>query len=141
LQSASYAKDVLEADTFINFPILKHHNGTKLTMGLKNLMGLVWDRRIFHSTDLNKTIAELAAFKKPHLTILDAIRGITNNGPMGPGTIREYKQVVFSTDMMAVDAYGADLFGISPDNIGYLKEAVNLGLGSLDWRRLQMVKV
>ncbi|MGE5403341.1 MAG: DUF362 domain-containing protein, partial [Candidatus Saccharibacteria bacterium] len=90
LRSASYSRDVLEANVFINFPILKHHGSTTLTMGLKNLMGLVYDRGIFHATDLDRTIAELAMFKKPHLTILDAMKGITDNGPMGPGPIKKY---------------------------------------------------
>ena len=141
LKTASYSRDVLDADVFINFPILKHHSGTRLTMGVKNLMGLVWDRRIFHSTNLNRTIAELAAFKQAHLNILDATRGITNRGPMGPGDIKECNQVVFSTDMMAVDAYGSYLFGVDPATIGHLTESVRLGLGSLDWQRLEMVKV
>jgi uncharacterized protein (DUF362 family) len=141
LKSATYSRDVLDADVFINFPILKHHDGTELTMGLKNLMGLVWDRGIFHRTDLNKTIAELAAFRRPHLTILDATRGITANGPMGPGPIREWNQVVFSTDMLAVDAYGANLFGHNPASIGHLSAAAQLGVGSLDWQRLEVVRV
>jgi uncharacterized protein (DUF362 family) len=141
LKTAQYSKDVLDADVFINFPILKHHSGTRLTIGVKNLMGLVWDRRIFHSTDLNKTIAELAAFKAPHLTILDATRGITARGPMGPGPIKECNQVVFSTEMVEVDAYAAELFDVDPASIGHLNEAVRLGLGSLDWKKLQLVKV
>ena len=63
----------LNADVFINFPVLKHHVATKITMGLKNMMGLVWERGVFHSTDLLQTIAELAA-----------TRGITENGPTTP---------------------------------------------------------
>lgn len=141
LKSASYSRDVLDADVFINFPILKHHDITEVTMGLKNLMGLVWDRGIFHRIDLDKTIAELAAFKRPHLTILDATRGITANGPMGPGPIREWNQLVFSTDMLAVDAYGANLFGRKPGSIDHLKAAAKLGIGSLDWQSHELVRV
>lgn len=141
LKNASYSRDVLDADVFINFPILKHHDITEVTMGLKNLMGLVWDRGIFHRLDLDKTIAELAAFKRPHLTILDATRGITANGPMGPGPIREWKQLVLSTDMLAVDAYGANLFGRKPDSIDHLKAAAKLGIGSLDWQSHELVRV
>jgi hypothetical protein len=70
LAAAEYSKDVLDADVFINMPILKHHVGTMLTMGMKNLMGLVWDRGFFHRTDLHRCIAETVAFKKPHLTIV-----------------------------------------------------------------------
>ena len=141
LRANHYSRDVLEADVFISFPILKHHSGTQLTMGLKNMMGLVWDRGIFHSTDLHRTIAENAAFKKPHLIILDATRGITANGPMGPGPIREYNQVVFSRDPVAVDAYGAKLFGIDPAEIPYIRIAAELGVGRADWEKLNVVRV
>ncbi len=141
LQSIQYSKDVLEADTFISFPILKHHNGAGLTMGLKNMMGLVWDRGFFHRTDLHRTIAELNAFKKPQLVIMDAIRGITTHGPMGPGTIREYNQVIFGTDPVAVDSYGAELFGLKAADIGHIAIAAELGVGTIDWKKLNPVRV
>lgn len=140
LNTALYSRDVLEADVFINFPVLKHHNSTKVTMGLKNLMGLVWDRGIFHSTDLLLGIAELAAFRKPHLTILDATRGITSNGPMGPGAIKEWNQLVLGTDPVAVDAYGASLFGLIPADLGYLTAAARLGAGEIDLNQIMVEK-
>ena len=141
LQSLQFSKDVLEADVFINFPILKHHNGAGLTMGLKNMMGLVWDRGFFHRTDLHRTIAELSAFKKPNLIIMDAVRGITTHGPMGPGTIREYNQLIFSTDPVALDAYGAELFGIKAAEIAHIAIAAEVGIGSMDWKKLNPVRV
>ena len=140
LQAMQYSKDVLDADVFISFPILKHHSGTGLTMGLKNMMGLVWDRGFFHRTDLHRTIAECAAFKKPDLVIMDAVRGITTHGPMGPGTIREYNQLIFGTDPVAVDAYGAELFGLKPADIEYIGIAAGLGLGVSDWKKLNPVR-
>ncbi len=141
LQSVQFSKDVLESDVFINFPILKHHNGTGLTMGLKNMMGLVWDRGFFHRTDLHQAIAELATFKKPNLVIMDAVKGITTHGPMGPGTIREYNQLIFSTDPVAADAYGAELFGVKAADIGHIGIAAGLGAGTVDWKRLNPVRV
>ena len=141
LQSMHYSKDVLDADVFISFPILKHHSGTGLTMGLKNMMGLVWDRGFFHRTDLHRTIAECAAFKRPNLIIMDAVRGITTNGPMGPGTIRDYNQLVFSTDPVASDAYGAELFGHKPSDIEYINIAAGLGVGTADWKKLNPLRV
>jgi uncharacterized protein (DUF362 family) len=141
LANLEYAKDVLDADLFINFPILKHHRGAKLTMGMKGLMGLIWDRRVFHSTDLHQSIADLAAFRKPHLTILDAIRGITDNGPVGPGPIREYGQIVFGADQVAIDAYGASLFGMKPEEVGHIRLAAEMGIGKIDWQKLRLQKV
>ena len=141
LTNFEYVKDVLDADLFINFPILKHHRGAKLTLGMKNLMGLIWDRRYFHSSDLHQGIAELAAFRKPHLTIMDAIRGITDNGPVGPGPIREYGQVIFGTDQVAIDAYAASLFGMKPQDVGYIRIAAEMGLGQIQWEKLKIQKV
>jgi len=141
LKNVLFSKDVLNADVFINFPILKHHMITKVTMGLKNMMGLVWDRGYFHSTDLNQAIAELAAFRKPDLTILDATRGIIDHGPTGPGTIHEWNQVVFGVDPVAVDAYGANLFGLKPKEINHLSAAAKLGIGEIDIQKLTVVKV
>jgi uncharacterized protein (DUF362 family) len=141
LTNFEYVKDVLDADLFINFPILKHHRGAKLTLGMKNLMGLIWDRRYFHSSDLHQGIAELAAFRKPHLTIMDAIRGITDNGPVGPGPIREYGQVIFGTDQVAIDAYAASLFGMKPQDVGYIRIASEMGLGQIQWEKLKIQKV
>ena len=141
LTNFEYVKDVLDADLFINFPILKHHRGAKLTLGMKNLMGLIWDRRYFHSSDLHQGIAELAAFRKPHLTIMDAIRGITDNGPVGPGPIREYGQVIFGTDQVAIDAYAASLFGMKPQDVGYIRIAAEMGLGQIQWEKLKIQMV
>ena len=141
LQQMQYSRDVLEADVFISFPILKHHNGTGLTMGLKNMMGLVWDRGFFHRTDLHQTIAELAAFKRPNLIIMDAVRGITTHGPMGPGTIREYNQLIFSVDPVAADAYGAELFGLKAADVPHIGIAAGLGVGTVNWKSLNPVRV
>jgi len=141
LKKVLFSKDVLNADVLINFPILKHHMMAKVTMGLKGMMGLVWDRGYFHKTDLNQTIAELAAYRKPDLTILDATRGIIDHGPTGPGTIHEWNQVIFGVDPVGVDAYGANLFGLKPTALDYLTAAAKLGVGEIDTQKLTVVKV
>lgn len=141
LKKVLFSKDVLNADVLINFPILKHHMMAKVTMGLKGMMGLVWDRGYFHKTDLNHTIAELAAYRKPDLTILDATRGIIDHGPTGPGTIREWNQVVFGVDPVAVDVYGANLFGLKATEIAYITAAAKLGVGEIDPQKITIVKV
>jgi uncharacterized protein (DUF362 family) len=122
-------------------PILKHHSIAKLTMSIKNMMGLVWNREYFHSTNLNQTIAELIAYRKPDLIIMDAIKGITDHGPIGPGTIKEWDQVIFGFDPVAVDAYGADLFGVAPTDIPHISKAAELGVGEIDLKKITVQKV
>lgn len=141
LKTTDFSKDVLESDVFINMPILKHHNMASLTMGLKNMMGLVWDRGFFHRADLHQAIAELATVRKPDLIILDAIRGITDHGPVGPGPIRDYNELILGVDPVAVDAYGAHLFGMKPAELEYLRIAAELGVGQIEWEKLHVKKV
>lgn len=141
LKQVDYSKDVLNADVFINIPILKQCRHTEITAGFKNLMGVVWDRGVFHQTDLNQTIAEVATVRKPTLTILDAIKGITANGPSGPGPIKEWKQVVFGTDMLAVDAYGAGLLNFDAHDVKHLVIAEKLGVGNLNWKNLKVERI
>lgn len=141
LKQADYAKDVLGANVFINIPLLKQCDPTGISAAMKNLMGVVWDRGFFHRTDLHQTIAEFAAYKRPTLTILDALKGIISNGPSGPGPTKEWNQVVFGTDMVAVDAYGASLLGFKPADVKHLDIAAKLGAGNLDWQSLEVVKV
>ena len=72
---------------------------------------------------------------------MDAIRGITDNGPVGPGPIREYGPVIFGTDQVAIDAYSASLFGMKPQDVGYIRIAGEMGIGQIQWEKLKIQKV
>jgi uncharacterized protein (DUF362 family) len=105
LESVDVAKLVSKSDVLINLPVLKHHYATGACAGLKNLMGLVYDRGIFHDEDLWVTIADLSLAIRPDLTIVDATRVMTKNGPGGePDPSPEYlNRVVAGVDPVAVD--------------------------------------
>ena len=74
---------LLDADVFINAPVLKHHSSSMLTIGMKNLMGVVWDRWYWHRNDLHQCIADFSSFRKPDLTVVDAYNVMKQNGPRG----------------------------------------------------------
>ena len=134
--------DMVEADKFINIPIVKHHSLCRATLGMKNLMGAVGGRRNQFHQDLANTLADLAAFLKPDLVVLDSIRVLTGNGPIG-GNLSDVsrKEVVAAgTDQVAIDALGATILGITPDQIGYIAEAAARGLGTMDYNSLSPVK-
>ena len=65
LKEALVHEALLNADVFINVPVLKHHSSSMVTIGMKNLMGVVWDRWYWHRNDLHQCIADFASFRKP----------------------------------------------------------------------------
>jgi uncharacterized protein (DUF362 family) len=123
----------LEADVLINVPIAKHHSLARLTLGMKNLMGLIQDREKFH-INLGQRIADLASLLRPQLTVVDAVRILTNHGPSG-GDLADVKlmnTVIASHDMVAADTYAATLFGLSGEDIPAIRAAVPMGIGISD---------
>jgi len=148
LKTAEVLKDVLESDVFINFPIPKQHFATELTLGLKNLMGIVWDMELLHKIDLHQCIADINTIRKPDLVVMDAIRILTTNGPKGPGKTEDPNEVVASTDIVAVDAYASAFFKhpktgkpFKPGEIRFVKNAYDLGLGEIDLSKVRVKKV
>lgn len=125
--------DILEADLLINVPIAKHHGATRLTLGGKNLMGTILDRNLMH-VNLAQRIADLTSLVQPDLTVVDAVRILTNHGPTG-GDLADVKQtdmIIASRDIVAADAYATRLFSLTPDDIGYIMASADMGLGTTD---------
>jgi uncharacterized protein (DUF362 family) len=130
--------EVVECDVLINVPIAKHHSLTTVTLGMKNLMGAVGGARERFHQNTEMTLPDLAAFLKPKLIVLDAIRVLTGNGPVG-GSLTDVKRketIVAGTDQVAVDAYGATLLGHKPQAIEHIVEAGRRGLGSINFEAL-----
>jgi len=126
--------EILEADKVINVPIAKTHGLATLTMALKNWMGIMGGGRGRIHQRLDECLADVATAIKPTLTVLDAIRILTDNGPQG-GNLKDVKQlntIIVSTDQVAVDAYGATLFGLQGGDLGYVRTAHRIGLGTMD---------
>ena len=134
--------DMIEADTFINVPIAKHHSLAGATLGMKNLMGVCGGQRSRFHQDLSNVLADLAAFVKPKLVVLDAIRVLPVNGPQG-GKLEDVKRkdtLVAGVDQVAVDTFSATLLGMEPKKIGHIVEAQARGLGTMDYKSLSPVE-
>jgi uncharacterized protein (DUF362 family) len=138
LRTQQVAAALLDADVFINMPIAKHHAGSTVTLSMKNLMGVNWDRIQFHRTDLHQCIAELTATVRPDLIILDANHVLLTNGPMGPGEVLAGKRVIAGTDPVAVDAFATKAFFGEPGRIRHIQAAYDLGAGEIDFDRLRI---
>lgn len=134
LKQAKVHEIVMNTDVFINIPVLKHHGGAQITICLKNLMGIVWDRRFWHRNDLQQCIADFGNYRKPDLNIVDAYRVMMQNGPRGVSEddIVLMKSLIISTDMVAADSAAARLFGSNPAQIGHIRIAHEMGIGNMD---------
>jgi uncharacterized protein (DUF362 family) len=132
-------EDILKADVLINIPIAKHHNGARLTLGMKNLMGTIQYAQRFHM-NLHQRIADLATRVRPTLTIIDAVRILVANGPTGGDLkdVRKLDTIIAGTDIVAVDSYATSLFGLKPDDIPNIKMAESAGLGTSDLSSLNI---
>lgn len=142
LKSWIIYQDALDVDVLINLPIAKHHSLTKLSLGIKNYMGLIKNREDIH-TRIEQKLADLATIIKPDLTIMDAYRVLTANGPNGgtPKDIKLIGQVIAGVDPVAVDSYATTLFGLKGDQVGYIKASNAMGLGEIDLNKVKIQKV
>jgi uncharacterized protein (DUF362 family) len=144
LKKAKVHELVLESDVFINMPVLKSHGSAKLTISMKNLMGVVWDRMYWHRNDLQQCIADYATFaKKPTLNVVDAYRVMLKNGPRGvsEADVSLMKSLIVSPDMVAADAAATKLFGNSVDDIPYIGIAESMGIGTAALDTLKINRV
>jgi len=140
LKRTKVHEKILECDVFINVPILKHHSGAQVTFAMKNLMGIVWDRRWWHRNNLQQCIADMTSYRKPDLNIIDAYRVMKKNGPKGVSLadVSLEKAQIISTDIVAADAAAAKIFGAEPETIGHIKIAGEMGLGEMNLSKLNI---
>ena len=136
-------QDALDFDVLISVPVIKHHSASRLSMGMKNLYGLIGGARSRLHQNMDQGIADLAKYFKPHLTIIDGYRILTRNGPSG-GRIsdtRLMKTIVATHDLVAADTKGAEIFGINPSEVGYIKMAADMGLGTNELNKLNVKNI
>jgi uncharacterized protein (DUF362 family) len=142
LRATAIYEDVLNADVLINVPIAKHHNLTRLTLGMKNLMGTIMLRTPIHR-NIGQRLADLTSRIRPALTVVDGVRILTNNGPTG-GNLADVTQLdtlIASPDIVAADAYAATLFGLQPEDLSYVQAATAMGLGRSDLESLRIEEI
>ncbi|MDR2495678.1 MAG: DUF362 domain-containing protein [Tannerellaceae bacterium] len=150
LKSVKIHEALIEADAWINVPILKHHGGAKLSCAMKNYMGIVWDRQIFHSGDLQQYIADICTWdKKPVLNIIDAYRMMAKNGPQGRSIadVQTPKQLLASRNIVALDTAALAVFNqFAPQKldmaaVGHIGHGASLKLGSTELSKLNIERI
>lgn len=148
LKKAKIHKALLECDCWFNVPVLKTHGGAKMTIAMKNLLGIVWDRRYFHQNNLQQCIADICTFEKqPVLNVVDAYRVMQQNGPRGRSVNDAVltKAIFMSTDIVAVDTVAVKFFNqvrdMPIDEVKHIALGQKLGLGTMDLNSLNVKRI
>jgi uncharacterized protein (DUF362 family) len=134
--------DVLSCDVLVDVPIAKDHGTTRLSLGGKNLLGVILDAGDIHA-NIGQRTADLVSVCRPTLTVVDAVRVLTANGPTG-GDLNDVERldtVLASADIVAADAYAATLFDLTGADIPYVQASYDMGLGEMDLERVTVRKV
>jgi len=146
LDRVEVIKEVLDAQVLINLPTAKSHSLTGVSLGMKGLMGVIWERESFHAQiNINQALADLATVIKPQLTLLDATRALVTGGPGGPGEVKKTNLIIAGIDPVAVDAYGVTVAPWYGQNfkgrqVEHLLVAHQRGLGKLDIDQLKTLR-
>lgn len=147
LKETYVMRDVLEADVLIAAPVAKSHSKTGVSLSMKGMMGLIWDRGVMHREhDLDSAIVDLCTLLRPQLVVIDATRVLSENGPGGPGRVIRMDTIVASKDMVAADAQTVEMcewYGkrLEPGQIRHIRLAHQRGLGRRDIQNLSMKRM
>jgi uncharacterized protein (DUF362 family) len=136
-----FYKPALEADRLINVPIAKHHSISRLTLGMKNLMGVIGGNRGRLHSNIAESLVDINSVIHSDLTVIDATRILVANGPQGGRLedVRHTETLIASPDIVAADAYAATLFNFKPEEIPTIVAAADRGLGVMDLKRVRRV--
>lgn len=136
-------KDAIDCDVFINVPVLKHHGLTRLTLSMKNLMGVCGGNRGVIHQNIGEKVADLTAFINPDLTVIDAHRALMRNGPTG-GNLADVEQmntVVVGTDPLLADIFACGLMKVAPADVPYVRVAMERSYGASDIAKADILRI
>ena len=129
---------IMESDLVINVPIIKHHGMSTATMCMKNYyMGVIEKRPTIHQ-DFTTCLTDLTRFMAPQISVLDAVRIMTDHGPVG-GSLADVElklTLAASTDVIALDSWGAGVLGKPLAELPFITKGEAVGLGTTDYQSI-----
>lgn len=138
VEKISVSKSFMDADVRINLPVMKTHDQLLVTLGVKNLKGVIpkFQKRNFHKVGVVKAIVDLSRVVPVDLTVLDAINAMEGLGPSF-GEIVPLNTIMASKDVWSLDLAASRVMGFELEELDYLVEGKKFGL--LDPEELNIV--
>ena len=133
---------ILECDLVLNVPVVKHHRLATATLCMKNYMGVIEKRNLFHQA-IPECLVDITRFMKPQICVLDAVRILTDHGPKG-GDLKDVAMplaLAAGTDIVALDAWGAEVLGLKVADVPSIGLGEAAGLGRSDYRSLALKEI
>jgi uncharacterized protein (DUF362 family) len=124
---------IVTESAIISAAKLKTHGSTGVTLGMKNMFGLLPDKfkAKYHARGINKVIVDINTVLKPSLTVVDGFVGMEGSGP-SDGTPVEMDVIIAGKDVVATDATATRIMGFEPREINHIRKAYEKGLGNID---------
>ena len=124
---------IVTESAIISAAKMKTHMATKVTLGMKNMFGLLPDKMKFkyHAKGINKVIVDINTVIKPNLTVIDGFVAMEGRGPTDGSPVK-MDLIIAGKDPVATDATGARIMGIDPHEISHIRTAHQKGLGNID---------
>jgi uncharacterized protein (DUF362 family) len=124
---------------------LKTHANTTVTLGMKNMFGLLPDKfkGKYHMKGISKVVVDINTVLHPAITVIDGFVGMEGNGPID-GTPVQMNLIIAGTDPVATDATATRIMGFNPNEIKHIRKAHEKGLGKTEAQiigeKLEIVK-
>ena len=124
---------IVKDSAIISAAKLKTHMSTKVTLGMKNMFGLLPDKLKFkyHTNGISKVIVDINTVIRPAITVIDGFVGMEGKGPVD-GTPIKMNLIIAGKDVVATDATAARIMGFDPAEISHIRTAAQKGLGNID---------
>ena len=124
---------IVTESAIISAAKMKTHMATKVTLGMKNMFGLLPDKMKFkfHAQGISKVVVDINTVIKPALTVIDGFVAMEGRGPTG-GTPVKMDLIIAGKDVVATDATAARVMGFDPHEISHIRTAAQKNLGNID---------
>lgn len=136
---------ILNAEVLINMPMLKTHGETVVSLGMKNLKGILSanSKKIFHRYGLFKSIAQLSKilseYDKPTFTLVEGILGLEGFGPIQTGKPKEVGCIILGKNIISVEAVSIAVMGIPKEEALHMKYGEEFGVGTADLEKINII--
>ena len=124
---------IVTESAIISAAKMKTHMATKVTLGMKNMFGLLPDKfkAKYHAKGISKVIVDINTVIKPNLTIIDGFIAMEGKGPTDGSPVK-MDLIIAGKDPVATDSTCARVMGIDPHEISHIRSANQKGLGNID---------